>query len=538
MVANVAAFAAEGDARTITITSPTGLAATDTTTYHIYKVFNATSDGTSSNINYTKLDGKSLPLTATDNLSKFDADTAGNISYYTRTATTDEWTKVTTAGGSLSTGMIAAISTYVADDNEVGRVTITGPATKATVAVPDYGYYFITTTTGTVVTIDSTNPSASVADKNSVPSIDKKITAVSNGGTVEDDTDKASENDHGDDEVGKGKIGDTVTYSVDIFAKPGAINYIFHDKLASGLTLANQNTLTVKVGGETVAASNYEIKYYSDTDATNQADTEAGDNITIRFKNEYLATITAPTTITVSYQAVINDNAVIAGAGNPNTVVLDYGHDPTADTDEKKKEPTKKTEEDDAVVYTYALGLKKINSSAEALDGATFQLPFYVKATPDATDGAYIYAGTAAGEGLVNTLTTPDSGIILIKGVQNVAYTFEETVAPVGYNKLTASFTITPIVTSKTTTTTSTTIYLDEDGNEVDRETYQGTPITVTYTDDDLVVGGFKAVLNKSGVELPSTGGIGTTILYVGGSILVILAAILLITKRRMNAED
>ena len=452
--------------------------------------------------------------------------------------TTDEWTKVTTAGGSLSTGMIAAISTYVADDNEVGSVTITGPATKATVAVPDYGYYFITTTTGTVVTIDSTNPSASVADKNSVPSIDKKITAVSNGGTVEDDTDKASENDHGDDEVGKGKIGDTVTYSVDIFAKPGAINYIFHDKLASGLTLANQNTLTVKVGGETVAASNYEIKYYSDTDATNQADTEAGDNITIRFKNEYLATITAPTTITVSYQAVINDNAVIAGAGNPNTVVLDYGHDPTADTDEKKKEPTKKTEEDDAVVYTYALGLKKINSSAEALDGATFQLPFYVKATPDATDGAYVYAGTAAGEGLVNTLTTPDSGIILIKGVQNVAYTFEETVAPVGYNKLTASFTITPIVTSKTTTTTSTTIYLDEDGNEVDRETYQGTPITVTYTDDDLVVGGFKAVLNKSGVELPSTGGMGTTILYVGGSILVILAAILLITKRRMNAED
>jgi len=528
---SMAAFAAEGDAKTITITSPSDLAATDTTTYYIYKVFNATSDGTSTNINYTKLSNKSLPLTATDGLSQFNADSAGNIHYYTKAAISDEtWTEVTDASSiSLSAGMISAIGTYVNGDSPVATLTITGPETKGTASLADYGYYYITTTTGTVVTIDSTNPAASVNDKNTIPSVDKKITGISNNGTVENGTGTGNE-----DEIGKGKIGDVVTYEVTVHAKKGAVNYIFHDKLSPGLSLEAQSNLSVKVGGSAIAGSNYEVKYWSDTDATNQTDTEAGDNITIRFDNGYLATLTTDTDIVISYQAKINDNAVIASAGNPNTVLLEYGHDPTKTDETEKKEPTKKTEEDEATVYTYALALKKVNKAGEPLKDATFQLPFYVKETP-AADGAYIYAGTTAGTGLVNTLTTPDSGEITIKGVQNVAYTFEETVAPEGYNKLTSTFSITPEVTDSTTTTTSTTIWLDADGNVVDSESSSKTT-SVTYTNSSMAVGGFQAVVNLAGTELPSTGGIGTTIFYVVGAILVIGAGVVLITKRRMEA--
>ena len=59
--------------------------------------------------------------------------------------------------------------------------------------------------------------------------------------------------------------------------------------------------------------------------------------------------------------------------------------------------------------------------------------------------------------------------------------------------------------------------------------------IATSESDPDV---GVVSVINETGTELPSTGGMGTTILYVGGSILVILAAVLLITKRRMNADE
>ena len=468
------------NAKTITITSPTELAATDTTTYHIYKVFNATSNGTSAGINYTLLDGKNA-LVATDELSKFDKDAVGNIHYYERDDTSTDWIENTTRT-QLSAHMIEAIGTYISGDAEVGSVTITGANQSKTVTVPDYGYYYITTTTGTVVTIDSTNPFAKVSDKNSVPSVDKTITGISNDGTV----------DQGK-ESGNGKVGDVVTYQVVVHAKKGAVNYIFHDKLSPGLSLEAQSNLSIKVDDTDVDATNYTVQYWSDTDATavtqGNGDCEVGDNITVRFENDYLATITKDTDIVISYKAKINDNAVIASTGNPNTVDLEYGHDPTETDENKKKEPTKKTEEDSATVYTYALALKKVNQQGENLADATFKFPFYVKKTA-AADGSYIYAfatlpatfaeGDSAAN-YTNTLATPANGEITIKGVQNVEYLIEETVAPNGYNKLNEPFSITPEKTSATTTTTSKTTYLDADGKIVDEEVTDGGH-TVTYT--------------------------------------------------------
>jgi LPXTG-motif cell wall-anchored protein len=174
-----------------------------------------------------------------------------------------------------------------------------------------------------------------------------------------------------------------------------------------------------------------------------------------------------------------------------------------------------------------------------------------------AADGAYIYAfdelpsefkqGDSA-DNYTNTLTTPANGEITIKGIQQTdttptdedlkrEYEFIETKAPDGYNKLPESFKVTAQKTGESVTTeTVKTKYLDENGNVVEEKS--ATTVTVTYeTGDTVPVYEYKLVVNKQGTELPSTGGIGTTIFYVIGAILVLGAGILLVTRRRMNAN-
>ena len=120
-------------------------------------------------------------------------------------------------------------------------------------------------------------------------------------------------------------------------------------------------------------------------------------------------------------------------------------------------------------------------------------------------------------------------------------YTFTETEAPVGFNKLEAPFTVEAKKSGAgVTTKTESTIYLDEKGNVTD--VYTTTTVTPAPTTDQdsnvakVPVYQFDPVVNQQGTELPSTGGIGTTIFYVMGSILVICAGVVLITRRRMSA--
>ena len=173
--------------------------------------------------------------------------------------------------------------------------------------------------------------------------------------------------------------------------------------------------------------------------------------------------------------------------------------------------------------------MKKVKNTGEALPGAVFQFPFYVKSTPDATDGAYIYAGTEAGAGLTNQITTPASGVIVVKGVKTGSYEIKEVTAPAGYNKLTDPVTVTAVQTGKTTT--HTTVYLDKDGKEV----AESAKVIEVPVDIDTIAATALVVVNKAGTELPSTGGMGTTIFYVLGSALVLGAVVLLVTKKRMS---
>ena len=187
----------KGADKTITITPPADVATDASNTYTVYKVFNATTDGTA--ISYKSLDGTAPQGFVVDDANNVYLGTATD----TATGATGEFaikvggnTKyiVPSTASELTADQIAAIATYTGKV-EVGTVTITG-TTETTVTVPDYGYYYITTSTGSVVTIDSTHKSANLTDKNTVPTLDKIITntdksAAGMAGTIDADGKKA-----------------------------------------------------------------------------------------------------------------------------------------------------------------------------------------------------------------------------------------------------------------------------------------------------------------------------------------------------------
>lgn len=461
-------------------------------TYSIYKLFDATVAGTGP-INYTGTIPESLN-------TYFTADSAGNITA-TAAATTsqqvDDGRGGTTTVTEMSTGLKAALKAWAANATAYDSVESDGSA--LIFAKLPYGYYVVTSSQdgGAAITVDSTNPNASIVDKNSTTT--GQLTK-----TVDDD------------DV---NIGQTVTYTV-------AFTTSNYDGAGADARRIDQYTITDTLPAFLSNVNVTSIIIDNDADPTTDDDQA---NVTEQFRDKQIVLDWYDETtnqfryengakVTLVYTAVVTDKAAIDGDGNTNTVTVAWG------TDDNDKLTATET------IYTYAIALKKVNEQGQALAGATFQLPFYVSTTADA-NGAYIYAGTTAGEGKTNTLTTPESGEIVVKGVASGDYVITETVAPDGYNKLTAPVTVTATKTGAVTT--SVTKYLDANGNVSDTES----STSVTYTNSNLSAA-VLFVVNKTGIELPSTGGMGTTIFYTVGGVLMAGAAILLITKKKMSAEE
>ena len=117
----------------------------------------------------------------------------------------------------------------------------------------------------------------------------------------------------------------------------------------------------------------------------------------------------------------------------------------------------------------------------------------------------------------------------------DVSLTVTEYKEPDGYNKLTAPVTVTPQVLSTAIYKKAGTYYYDADGNLTNTQTT--TKVEVAENNLSDLDADALPIVNKKGVELPSTGGIGTTIFYIIGAILVIGAGVVLVTRRRMNAQ-
>ena len=449
-------------------------------TYAIYKLFDATVSADNTSIAYTG----GIP----DGLDTyFVKDTNGYISA----------TDVAKDGDKMSAGLEAALKDWT--ETATAAATAESDGSALNFKGLEYGYYVVTTSQGKqLISVDSTTPNAKIVDKNS--STPTELSKTANNKDV--------------------SIGNTVTYTVSFKTSNyyGAgteakeiVSYTIEDTLPDFLTSVNVTSISVD-----------NVVIHDQTGATPQFNNK---KIVIKWYDEankkFLYDNGA--TVTITYTAVVTDSAAIDGEGNTNNVTVTWTTKGSAEPDPNNKIDTKET------IFTYAIALKKVNNKGVALPGAVFEFPFYVKSTADATDGAYIYAGTDPGTGLTNRITTPDSGVIVVKGVKTGNYVITEVKAPDGYNKLTDPVTVEAAKIGKTTT--QTTVYLDKDGKVVD----ESAKVTEVKVDIDTIAATAVVVVNKAGTELPSTGGMGTTVFYVLGAVLVLGAVVLLVTKKRMS---
>ena len=331
----------------------------------------------------------------------------------------------------------------------------------------DAGYYLITSSNGTLAIVDTTptNPAATVNEKNPDHTLDKQVQEDSNSFWGKENS---------------AQIGDTVNFQTTITVKKGAKNLVMHDKMEDGLSFSGVDS--VAIAGLTKGTD------YTVVVSTTEAPLTDGCTFEIRFAQSYLDTITSDTTLTVTYTAVLNENADIT-IGEKNDAKITWGD-------------ASNTEWSETVTKTYQFDILKYDAKdtdKNPLAGATFQLKDAsgnVIKLVKVSDTEYRVANGDE-ESAVDSFTTVASGKIVIKGVDLDTYTLVETAAPAGYNKL-------------------------------------KDPVNVTVSADNALI---VDVPNASGALLPSTGGMGTTLFYVLGGILVAGAVVLLVTKKRMSAE-
>lgn len=374
---------------------------------------------------------------------------------------------------------------YAKDNSIANQGSVT--ATTATVSFTglDLGYYLVDTTLGTLCSLDTTNPTVVMEEKNEVPTNEKLVEEDSKVGTG-DAWGKTNDAD----------IGQTVNFKSTITAQAGAENYVFHDKMSTGLTYTGVTGITLN--DTTVDAANYTVT----------APAADGDTFDVTFTQAFCDTLKANDKIVVSYTATLNENAVIAGEGNPNTSQLSYG-----DKGDESHTPSGTTPPSTTTTYTWDVDVFKYTMNGEtetALADATFTLSKNADgSSPIAlvSKGNNVYRVAKTGEtGTVTEITTDATGKFTIQGLDADTYYLTETAAPAGYNKLPSAVTITI-----------------------------GANGVVNATDEAPQGVNEVKVLNQTGTELPSTGGMGTTLFYVLGSVLVVGAVVLLVTRKRMS---
>ena len=462
---------AESSTGTITIDN-----AVTGTTYKAYRIFDLESYDTDKNAYSYKLNSawNGFPAYSTT----IDGNLVSASTFFSvNSAGYIEWNDAKKDAGADFAKLAKA---FVVEKNIAWDKTETATDAKVTFTDLTLGYYLVDTSLGSLCSLDTTAPSVTIKEKNSDTTIEKKIVITGD--------EKVDSNSAG--------IGDTVNFSITITVKDGAPKgYVLHDKL-SGLTF-NSNSLEVKVGTTTLTAN---------TDYTLETNPADGDSFDVKLKDGKLKTNEV---VVVTYSATVAANATIAGAGNKNTAKLVYN-----EKDSTKEETT---------TYVWKLNVHKYaldsTNHEVALSGAKFVLyrmdngvKKYATLTNNKIDGWVTDKGGAT------TLETSGTGDILIEGLNVGTYYLEETEAPVGYNKLTE-----PIEVEITATTSVTS------GSETVQ--YKNSSETSYTPATDATV----KVLNNAGTQLPSTGGIGTTLFYVIGGGLMAVAAVLLVTKKRMN---
>lgn len=383
------------------------------------------------------------------------------------------------------------------EENNVQPVQTVQTATSDTVIYSglDLGYYLVDSSMGTLCALTTTNPTVEIEEKNTAPTVEKKVGNSAENVNSENNT---------------ASIGDKVYFKTTITTQPGAQNYVLHDKMTEGLTF-DENSVNVSLHKKATSDEKTltKTKDYS-VDTTNLENTDPKCTFHINFTKELCDGLEADDTITVAYFATVNENAVIGNVEkNTNETWLKYGDSQNT----QHKTTTTKTFE----MKVFKFYKDKNDSNTEkGLAGAIFKLTKdsqdaenigFVK-TSNKTATNDVYRVAKKGEaGTVTTITSPNSGEFTIQGLGAGTYYLTETQQPAGYNKLANAI--------KVTINANGQVQVEEDG---------------TVKDVDRV-----EVENKTGKVLPSTGGAGTTMIYLVGAVLVLGSGVVLATKRRVK---
>ncbi len=469
------AFAAES--YTIEVTNSKQSISINGITYSAYKLFNVTYAGTAHS------------YTITEEFKNFTYSSKSGEELIAYVATLANNAK------ELDAFAEAALK-YATENNIAAAGTATAANEKATINVTEKGagYYLIAgtakTAQGQTVTaacsLDTTNPKATVNVKADAPAIDKIIVEA-------------------DDGKGNGtsvNVGDTVNFKltskVPNMTGYETYKYIVHDTMSAGLTF--NNDVVVKIGDQALT---------KDTDYTIATPAE-GDTFTI--------TIADPTKYTegddieITYSATLNNKALTTDV-ETNTVKLEYSNNPNNSTS------TTTTPDDVVYVYDFDIVIDKHVKDHSDQKLANAQFVLYkkvgeVKKYYKLADNKVTWVET---ETNATVVTTDANGKASFTGLEAGTYYLHETEAPAGYNKLKTDIEVTITATYSDTGTLATT-----NTTKTDNGQYKLT----------------QGVENSTGTELPETGGIGTTIFYTVGGLLVLAAVVLLVTKKRMGAAN
>lgn len=528
-------------------------------TYDVYKIFDLTyaEPLTPSNAQYNGKFTSPVSYTFTGTEEQAALLNAGESPFEATESSTPGVYNISLKEGKKAQDVVNFFS---ANDDEnlmalgkkVNTAPVEGNGAAKTVEGLDYGYYYIKSSLGATVTIDSTLPNVTVVDKNEdTPSWDNA----------------PGDDGYDPDKPGDGKViilpdgrkatestanyGDTVKFSIAVNAKALVGNelatyYYIKDELGAGFSEAKNITVTIYPVGD-------DGKYSETASATPSNAKVVQDGNKFAIQIPFGLRFGSEAKIEVTYEATVKDtdDVVLGSKGNPNTASFlydldDYDPDPESpdhfdpdpgndDPDDPDypgpdhpfndpdPDPDDVPDGDDprtTKTYVYALDILKYDAadSSRKLAGAKFKLEIK-NGTDDPVPVTFKADNDTAGKnyfdydegGTVTEFITNDEGIILLKGLAELPegskYVLTEIEAPNGYNKL-------------------------KDPVELQLNNVNSTK---ELDDNHVVVP--QDVPNNSGVELPSTGGRGTTLLLVFGSIIALMTGLVLVTKKRMYNE-
>lgn len=416
---------------------------------------------------------------------------------------------------------LAQIKNYANLTNPVATIGKISETEKTLTWDGKDGYYLIKDKDGTVTGNDSYTlyivqvaGNVTITPKSDVSTSEKKVIDKNDtDGTVTDWQDSA---DYDIGDTVKFKLTGTVSSKYDDFT---VYKFTFHDKESAGLTF-NPNSVVVKVDG-TKITSGYEVK--QNVDHAKEGEESNIDTFDVVFDDlkqikdtDGTALVHASSVITVEYESKLNNYAVIGSAGNPNVMHLEFSNNPN----DAQGGETGTTPDDKVIVFTYKTVINKVamNSAGklEPLKGAEFTLEKKV----NVSENEYRWDEITAVKNTEGTTFT-------FNGLDDGTYRLKETVTPSGYNTIEPiEFTITAEhdVTADDPKLTS----MNVNGTDV---------FTVDMESDKTTPAGSltAAIENKKGTILPSTGGIGTTVFYVTGAILMLGAGVLLVSRKRVS---